>query len=92
MVIVCDPDKIKKHGIVGAPDFALEILSPSSAKIDHMVKRWAYSKARVKEYWIVDPANQLVEGLSIKRRRFRIRKCLYKRGLSPCSRPGKFIY
>lgn len=66
MVIVCDPDKIKKHGIVGAPDFALEILSPSSAKIDHMVKRWAYSKARVKEYWIVDPANQLVEVYLLK--------------------------
>lgn len=66
MVIVCDPDKIKKHGIVGAPDFALEILSPSSAKIDHMVKRWAYSKAGVKEYWIVDPANQLVEVYLLK--------------------------
>ncbi|MCM3799828.1 Uma2 family endonuclease [Caldibacillus thermoamylovorans] len=66
MVIVCDPDKIKKHGIVGAPDFALEILSPSSAKIDRMVKRWAYSKAGVKEYWIVDPANQLVEVYLLK--------------------------
>lgn len=66
MVIVCDPDKIKKHGIVGAPDFALEILSPSSAKIDHVVKRWAYSKAGVKEYWIVDPANQLVEVYLLK--------------------------
>ncbi|WP_368993607.1 Uma2 family endonuclease [Caldifermentibacillus hisashii] len=66
MVIVCDPDKIKKHGIVGAPDFALEILSPSSAKIDRMDKRWAYSKAGVKEYWIVDPANQLVEVYLLK--------------------------
>ena len=32
--IVCDRDKIKDFGIYGAPDFVLEVLSPSTRKKD----------------------------------------------------------
>jgi len=61
LIVVCDKNKIQKNRIVGAPDLVVEILSPATAKIDRMDKRLAYGRAGVKEYWIVDPANQLVE-------------------------------
>ncbi|RKO61884.1 Uma2 family endonuclease [Caldibacillus debilis] len=61
LIVVCDKNKIQKNRIVGAPDLVVEILSPATAKIDRMDKRLAYGRARVKEYWIVDPANRLVE-------------------------------
>lgn len=61
LVVVCDPDKIQRSKIIGAPDLIIEIISPGSAKIDRMDKRVAYQKAGVKEYWIVDPANQTIE-------------------------------
>ena len=61
LVVICDKNKIQKNRIIGAPDLVVEILSPATAKIDRMDKRLAYGRAGVKEYWIVDPANQLVE-------------------------------
>lgn len=61
LVVICDKNKIQKNRIVGAPDLVVEILSPATAKIDRMDKRIAYERAGVKEYWIVDPANQVVE-------------------------------
>lgn len=61
LIVVCDSNKKKRNGILGAPDLVVEILSPSSAKIDRMDKRLAYDRAGVREYWIVDPSNQTVE-------------------------------
>ena len=66
LIIVCDPNKVKRNKIVGAPDLVVEIISPSSAKIDRLDKRLAYQKAGVKEYWIIDPANQIVEVYLLK--------------------------
>ncbi|MDA7026445.1 Uma2 family endonuclease [Bacillus sp. CLL-7-23] len=45
----------------GAPDLVIEIISPATAKIDRLDKRLTYQRSGVKEYWIVDPANQSVE-------------------------------
>ncbi|EKN66904.1 hypothetical protein BABA_13487 [Neobacillus bataviensis LMG 21833] len=61
LIVVCDPSMIKRNKILGAPDLVVEIISSSSAKIDRIDKRLAYQRAGVKEYWIIDPANQLVE-------------------------------
>lgn len=36
--IVCDRNKIDKHGCKGAPDLVVEILSPSSLRHDRFVK------------------------------------------------------
>src|SRR5699024_11563117 len=66
LVVVCDKNKIKKSKIIGVPDLVIEIISPSTAKIDRMDKRLAYQRAGVKEYWIVDPANQLIEAYLLK--------------------------
>ena len=49
--------------IVGAPDLAIEILSPGSENVrrDQIVKRQTYARFGVKEYWIVDPIVELIE-------------------------------
>lgn len=40
---------------------AIEVLSPSTARIDRGRKREFYQRAGVEEYWIVDPQSRLVE-------------------------------
>lgn len=43
------------------PILAIEVASPSTARYDRGLKRRAYQKAGVAEYWIVDPEARLVE-------------------------------
>jgi len=54
LLVVCDKSKIDSKFIVGAPDIVIEILSPSTASKDRLVKYNIYMDAGVKEYWIVD--------------------------------------
>ena len=56
--VFCDQDKLDDRGAVGAPDLIIEILSPSTAAKDLREKFSLYEKSEVKEYWIVDPANE----------------------------------
>lgn len=58
VVILCDRDKLCKWGIFGAPDFILEVISPSTKKKDYTKKLSKYEGAGVKEYWILDPYQQ----------------------------------
>ena len=53
LLIVCDPSKVKLNHIEGAPDFVVEILSPTTAKRDLSIKKDTYEKHGVKEYWII---------------------------------------
>ena len=52
--IVCDGSIIQEKGICGAPDFVLEILSPSSEIRDTVIKKKKYMESGVREYWIID--------------------------------------
>jgi Uma2 family endonuclease len=61
ITVVCDKNKINPNNIVGAPDLVIEILSPSTARNDRVIKFNHYQKAGVKEYWIVDPSNEYIE-------------------------------
>ena len=49
--------------IVGAPDLAIEIMSPGTENVrrDQVVKRQTYSKFGVKEYWVVEPIVEVIE-------------------------------
>jgi Uma2 family endonuclease len=54
--VVCDPKKTSdKKRINGAPDFIVEVVSPSSSETDYSDKFEIYMKYGVKEYWIVNP-------------------------------------
>ncbi len=59
--IICDSKKYE-NGIrcQGAPDFVLEIVSPSNPGHDYFLKLQKYQNAGVREYWIVDPNKQRV--------------------------------
>lgn len=56
--IICDTDKIKKWGVYGAPDFLLEVISPSTKRKDYTKKLSKYMEAGVREYWILDPSQR----------------------------------
>ena len=58
--IVCDKSKLDDKGCHGAPDWIIEIVSPSSRYMDYFIKLFKYRMAGVKEYWIVDSLKQHV--------------------------------
>jgi len=55
VIVVCDPGKIQSEGIHGAPDFAAEVLSPSTSWKDWNEKKSLYECSGVGEYWIINP-------------------------------------
>lgn len=55
VIVVCNRDKIIRRCVYGAPDFIVEVLSPSTKKKDLTIKLNKYTEAGVKEYWLVDP-------------------------------------
>jgi len=55
LYVVCDRSKLVRGGVIGVPDFIVEILSPSTRKKDMLVKLSKYLENDVREYWIVDP-------------------------------------
>ena len=58
IVVVCDPEKLDEKGCHGAPDWVIEIVSPSSKKRDYLKKAVIYMEQGVREYWIVDPMRE----------------------------------
>ena len=58
--VVCNKNKMKQRGIYGAPDFVVEVVSPSSETHDYLRKFKVYMKYGVREYWIVNPEKKEV--------------------------------
>ncbi len=58
--VVCDLQKIDTRGLCGAPDWLAEILSPSTARYDEIVKLPAYERAGIREVWLIDPIDRTV--------------------------------
>ncbi len=58
--VICDSNKLTEKGCMGAPDWIIEIVSPSSRQMDYMIKLFKYKNSGVREYWIVDPDKQQV--------------------------------
>ena len=56
--VICDKNKLSDRGWEGAPDFIIEIVSPSSRRLDYYKKCALYAESGVCEYWIVDPEKQ----------------------------------
>ena len=53
--IICDEAKLDDKGCVGAPDLAIEILSPGNSIKEMKIKKLLYEENGVREYWIIDP-------------------------------------
>lgn len=58
--VICDKGKLDERGCNGAPDWIIEITSPSNAENDYNIKLFKYRTAGVREYWIVNPHTQTV--------------------------------
>ena len=52
--VICDEKKLTGRGCFGAPDWIIEIVSPSSRMMDYYKKLFLYRRAGVLEYWIAD--------------------------------------
>ena len=60
LTVICDRSKIDDKGCHGAPDWVVEVVSPSSRKNDTMIKFNKYRDAGVREYWVIYPKKRIV--------------------------------
>jgi len=60
ILVICDRGKLDDAGCKGAPDFVIEILSPSTSSRDRHLKFSLYRSVGVREYWVVEPETKIV--------------------------------
>ena len=54
-MVICDEDKINYNNeYKGTPSLIIEVLSPSTRRIDQVLKLNLYMKSGIREYWIMD--------------------------------------
>jgi len=58
--VICDKNKLTDEGCNGAPDWIIEVVSPTSRPMDYNKKLFKYRTAGVREYWIVDYERNLI--------------------------------
>lgn len=58
--VICEKSKLTDKGCTGAPDWIIEIVSPSNPGHDYVRKLNLYMEAGVREYWIVNPKKQTI--------------------------------
>ncbi len=59
--INCQIRSRKGNSFLNAPQFVLEVLSPSTAKYDRTEKKEIYRSEEVPEYWIIDIRKRSIE-------------------------------
>ncbi|MGL6160949.1 Uma2 family endonuclease [Microbulbifer sp.] len=70
LLVVCDRDKLDDRGLRGAPDWVVEILSPSTASHDQIRKLAAYERAGVPEVWLVHPTDKTLATYRLENGRY----------------------
>lgn len=60
-----------REGILGVPDLVVEIISPSSMRLDRVVKKELYEGFSVPEYWLIDPKNEAIEVFAFQNGRYK---------------------
>ena len=58
--VLCDLDKYEGNHVKGAPNFIIEIASPSNLVHDRFTKYSIYQRNKVKEYWIIEPNDKKI--------------------------------
>jgi Uma2 family endonuclease len=61
LLVVADPSHISKRGIEKPPLLVVEILSPSTRRVDRGLKFRRYATLGVQHCWIVDPDEKRLE-------------------------------
>ena len=70
--VICDPNKLTDQGCSGAPDWIIEIISPSTSSHDYVRKLNLYLDAGVREYWIVDPTQKHIVVYYLEKTQFKM--------------------
>lgn len=84
LCVVCDPQKLDELGCLGAPDWIVEILSPSTALYDTKTKFDLYEDSGVTEYWIVFPGEKSVAAYVLDENgRYQLQGTYYTPGFIP---------
>jgi Uma2 family endonuclease len=66
IVVYCDRSKLTTKGSRGAPDLAVEVLSPWTSKKDLNEKFRLYQRCGVREYWVIDPGSRSLQFYSLE--------------------------
>ena len=60
--VICDLSILKPRStIYGVPDLVVEVLSKSTRKFDRGKKKDTYESSGVREYWIIEPVEKIIE-------------------------------
>lgn len=76
LCVVCDLSKLDDRGCLGSPDLVIEILSPGNSKKEMGIKFNLYEENKIKEYWIVEPAENCIYVYTLQNDKYI--------GLKPC--------
>lgn len=57
---------IAEKAIEGAPDLAVEVISPGTERADRRDKFKLYAASTVKHYWIADPKQKTIESYALR--------------------------
>jgi Uma2 family endonuclease len=74
---------IEETKINGTPDMVVEVLSPSNAYYDLVIKKKIYESSGVKEYWIVDPIQDALDLYVLQNNKFQHKVQIEKKGIIP---------
>jgi Uma2 family endonuclease len=81
--VICDGKKLDERGCRGAPDWIIEILSPSTAARDQICKRALYEREGVQEYWLVHPMDRVLYIYQLEGERYGPPAILPAEGITP---------
>ncbi|MCS6796854.1 MAG: Uma2 family endonuclease [Raineya sp.] len=82
-IIFIDSENLKnltKRGLEGVPDLVVEIISPSTFYRDSVEKKDLYEKFGVQEYWIVEPANRVIEIFTLQNGKYVLHQFAVEQG------------
>ena len=87
-ILYVAPDRMSltsRRGLEGGPTLAVEILSPSTRRIDRVTKTRLYARYGVPFLWLVDPAAHTVEAFVLEGQRYAL--ALAATGAEPVDLP-----
>ena len=83
--VVCNRSRLDDKGCRGAPDWIIEVLSPSTSSRDHIAKRRVYERHGVREYWLVHPTDKVVLVYLLENGVYGKPEAYEMNGLQPCT-------